>query len=94
MIASTNQQPNTNPRASPSQNHRFAHTATLPNNPPPNCHCLNSLIKKSQAQQTEEHPFSVITNAKSADRPRSAGHFYHFNPQSVTPYTLIKVTHK
>ena len=36
--------------------------------------------KKSQAQETEEHPYSVITTDKSADRPRLNGHSPHFAP--------------
>ena len=42
--------------------------------------------KNQQTSETEEHPHSVITTAKSADRPRIIGHAPHFTPQSVIPY--------
>ena len=56
----------------PSQNQLVAHTVKRLNNPPPKSH--HFFIKKSQAQDTEEHLYSVITTAKSADRPRPTGH--------------------
>ena len=34
--------------------------------------------QKSQAQETEEHPYSAITSAEPADRPRPTGQSPHF----------------
>ena len=73
-IASSSQQSNTNPNALPSKNSLVAHTAKQLNNQHPKSHHLNSLIKKPQTQETEKHPYSVITTANSADKPRPTGH--------------------
>ena len=75
----------------PFKNHQVAHTVTLPNNPTPKSLHLNSLIKKSQTQETEEHPYSIISTAKSADRPPPTGQSPHTTPHPVIPYPPIKV---
>ena len=59
----------------PYRNHLVAHTAKRLNNPTPKSQKLNSL-KKPQAQETDEHAYSVITNAKFADRPRPSGNSF------------------
>ena len=65
----------------PYQNHLVAHTVKQPENPLLKSHRLIYLIKKPQAQETEEHPYSVITTTKSTDRPRPTGHSPHL-PQN------------
>ena len=93
-IASSNQQSNTNPSAHPSQSHLVAHTVKRQSTP------KNSSFKpfniKSHAQETQEHPYSVITTAKSADKPHPIEDSRHFTPQSVIPYppSTIKVKRK
>ena len=56
-----------------SQNHQVVHTTTLLYNSIPKSHQLESELK-SQAQETEEHPFLLITTAKSTDRVCHTGH--------------------
>ena len=41
--------------------------------------------KKPQTQETEKHPYSAITTAKSADRPCSTGHSLPLYPTIGNP---------
>ena len=87
---------NSNPTVTPvlprSHSHQVVLTVTLQNNPPQKS-SFNSL-KKSQAQETKEHPYPVITTAKSAYRPRPTGNSPHCIPQSVIKYPHIIFKHK
>ena len=69
-IASSSQQSNTNPSAptvseSPSCSYSEATKQSTPKKS-----SFKLFNKKPQTQETEEHPYSVITTAKSRDRPR------------------------
>ena len=80
-IAFSNQQ--SNPRLTqvlpPCPNQLVAHTAKGTKQTTPKYSSFKLFNRKPQAQETKEHPNSVITTAKSADRPRPTGHFPHFN---------------
>ena len=84
-IAFSGQQSNTHPSASPvckSPSCSYSE-ATKQSNPKKTS--FKFFNKKSQAQETEEHPYSLITTAKSADRPRPTGHYPPLCPTISNP---------
>ena len=73
-----------------SQNRLVAHTPKQINSPNQKQSSFKFFNKKPQTKETKEHPYSVITTAKFADRPPPTGHSPHLPPQSVIPYPPIK----
>ena len=93
-IASLNQQSNTNPSASPVSESSSCSYSEATTQSTPKMSSFNLFNKKTKAQETEKHRYSVIATAKFADRPRPTGHSPHFYPQSLIPYPPIRVKRK
>ena len=65
-----------------SHTHLVVVTATQQEIPPQKKSSIKLFHKMTEAQETEEHPYSVVTAAKSVDRPRLTGHFSRFTPNT------------
>ena len=84
-IASSSQQPNTNPSAPPVSESPSCSYSEATKQSTPKKSSFKLFNKKTQAQETEEHPYSVITTAKSSDRPRPTGHSPPLYPTISNP---------
>ena len=74
IIAFSGQQSNTNPSSLPVSDSPSCSYSEATKQSTPKSHHLSSLIKNHKHKKIEEHPYSVITTAKSTDRTRLSGH--------------------